>query len=99
MMLPLSRNGQIPAGGAERRRPPHNSASQRFAPTSRRQGVGAGRTSRRGNRRAAMKTRRTFALRTIAVLGLALAISATDSLAQQKQRVSFSIPAENSKYV
>ena len=46
-----------------------------------------------------MKTRRAFALGAIAVLGLALAISATDSLAQQKQRVSFSIPAESSKYV
>ena len=46
-----------------------------------------------------MKTRCAFALGAIAVLGLALAISATDSLAQQKQRVSFSIPAENSKYV
>jgi len=45
-----------------------------------------------------MKTRRAFALGAIAVLGLALAISATDSLAQQMQRVSYKSPAENAKY-
>ena len=45
-----------------------------------------------------MKTRRAFALGTIAVLGLALAISVNDSLAQQMQRVSYKSPADNAKY-
>ena len=45
-----------------------------------------------------MKTFRMLTLAAIAGLGLALASSVTDSLAQQKQTVSYKSSAENSKY-
>jgi hypothetical protein len=45
-----------------------------------------------------MKAHRMLTLAAIAGLGVALAISATDSLAQQKQRVSYKSSAESSKY-
>src|SRR5262249_60547098 len=50
------------------------------------------------NGRTPMKTRPAFALGAIAVLGSALAISVSDSLAQQMQRVSYKSPVENAKY-
>jgi hypothetical protein len=45
-----------------------------------------------------MKRRTTFALTVMALIGLAMAMPTGDALAQQKQRVSFKTPPENSKY-
>jgi len=45
-----------------------------------------------------MNRRRIFTLAVMAVLGLAVAVPAGDASAQQKQRVSFKVPAENTKY-
>ena len=45
-----------------------------------------------------MNRRTTLALTTMALLSFAVALSAGDALAQQKQHVSFKVNAENSKY-
>src|SRR5258708_5647695 len=45
-----------------------------------------------------MNRRIALALTTIALLGLAVGLSAGDAVAQQKQRVSYKLSAENSKY-
>jgi hypothetical protein len=45
-----------------------------------------------------MNRRRTFILTTIALLGLAVGLPAADAVAQQKQRISYNVSAENSKY-
>jgi hypothetical protein len=42
--------------------------------------------------------RTVFTLTTMALLGLAVTLPEGDAVAQQKQRVSFKAPAENSKY-
>jgi len=45
-----------------------------------------------------MNRRRTLILTTIALLGLAVGLPAADAVAQQKQRISYKVSAENSKY-
>jgi hypothetical protein len=45
-----------------------------------------------------MNRRRTLILTTIALLGLAVGLPAADAVAQQKQRISYNVSAENSKY-
>jgi hypothetical protein len=45
-----------------------------------------------------MNRRRIFTFAVTAVLGLAVAVPAGDASAQEKQRVSFKVPAENAKY-
>jgi hypothetical protein len=45
-----------------------------------------------------MNRRSIFTLTTMAMLGLAVTLPSGDAAAQQKQRVSFKAPAENSKY-
>ena len=45
-----------------------------------------------------MNRRRTLILTTIALLGLVVGLPAADAVAQQKQRISYKVSAENSKY-
>jgi hypothetical protein len=49
-------------------------------------------------RRNIMNRRTTFTLTTMALLCLAVALPARNALAQQKQQVSFKVPAENNKF-